>query len=196
MTEYEEQQTKKTNRFLTLRKDKAFALAESLNKTEVTNRMWYVGIRVYNRIVIDLDSHDEANLYKIKWFYSRMFQSEFITSITSHGYHLVTKERYTKDESQFLRCKLLIPGLPEHRLYEYLNACDTFFQQQKEERRGKEYTLTELQTHAKDMRQIITEAGLNHSVGNIDVLHALIGIQRGYYVIRVSKKSNMEKVIS
>jgi hypothetical protein len=88
-----------------------------------------------------------------------------------------------------------VPGLPQNRLQEYLKAVDMFFQQQKESRQFTTQSIQELHNHALKMPALITEAGLNHSVGNIDVLHALIGIQRGYYVIRVSKKSNDEKVI-
>jgi hypothetical protein len=88
-----------------------------------------------------------------------------------------------------------MPGLPKDRLQEYLKAVNSFFQQQKEEHQNEDRTINDLQAHARDMTRLITEAGLNHAVGIIDVLHALIGIQRGYYVLRVSKKSDMEKVI-
>jgi hypothetical protein len=196
MTIYEEQQTIKTNRFLTIRKDKAFNLAQKLNETENMTRKWYVGIRIYNKIVIDIDNHDAENIHRVQWFYSRLYSTEWVTVKTMHGYHLIQKGITPKTEIDLFRCNLLMPGLPKDRLQEYLKAVNSFFQQQKEEHQNEDRTINDLQAHARDMTRLITEAGLNHAVGIIDVLHALIGVQRGYYVLRVSKKSNDEKVIA
>jgi hypothetical protein len=193
LTNYEKENILLTNRFLTCSKESAFSKAQELNKLH-TGKKWLVGMRIKDRIAIDIDNHDESNFKKVLWFYSRLFACEFITIKTMHGYHLLQKHVIHKDSLDLLRAKVLVPGLTSARLLEYQNAVKMYFDIEKEVTQGKDYSLQELQQRAKEKPARITEAGLNHSVGNIDVLHALLGIQRGYYVIRISKKTKDEKM--
>ena len=190
ITEYEKENTILTNRFLTTDRRKAFELRKDLEANG--GKHWLVGLRIKDRVAIDIDSHNTDNLKKVWTFYSKLYSNKFKIVKTGRGFHLIQEHKEEKELLQFSRCRLLFPFMSFHLVDELTEEVSNFFQELKKEREEKDYTLQELKDMAKLIPEKATAKGLNYSVGDIDVLHALLAIQKGYYVIRVSKKTKDE----
>lgn len=182
-------------RFTTINKSKAFALMEELDKRSPIReekgkkyRLKYrVGQVISDRIAIDIDNHDIDNLNKVNSFYSNLYQNPFSVVKTSNGYHLIQKQP-CKD-FDYDACRLLNPTLKQGEEIKYREAIYNFNQKLKEERDGKEFTRTQLQNLTKEMPDRLKNEGLFSGVGLFDIVHALNGIGRCKYVLRISKKS-------
>lgn len=182
-------------RFTTINKSKAFALMGELDKRSPVReengkryRLKYrVGQVISDRIVIDIDNHDIDNLHKVHAFYSILYQNPFSVIKTSNGYHLIQKQA-CKD-FDYDACRLLNPTLKEGEEIKYREAIYNFNQKLKQERDGKEFTRTQLQNLTKEMPDRLKAEGLFSGVGAFDIVHALNGIGRCKYVLRISKKS-------
>lgn len=191
ITEYEIVGTQATNRFLTTDKLKAYGLKTELEHKNTNPRMhWLVGRRITDRVVIEIDNQDEENLIRVKLFYSRLLSCEFITIKTMHGYHLIQKDKSI--DGGFEKCKIMNPGLEKKNQPKYKYEVDKFFKSLKDS--SKELTLSELKERSKLLPEKIKTAGLDHHVGDIDVMHAFLGIQRNRYVLRISKKNGGDKM--
>jgi hypothetical protein len=190
ITDYEKENTILTNRFLTTNKQKAFELKNTLEA--MGGKHWLVGLRIKDRIAIDIDSHNTDNLKKVWKFYVNLYSNPFKIIKTGRGFHLIQEHKEANEGLQFARCRLLFPFMSFNLTEEITQDVINFFHELKKEREGKDYTLQELKALALLIPKKATERGLNYSVGNIDVLHALLAIQKEYYVIRVSKKTKDE----
>jgi hypothetical protein len=193
LTQYEKENIILTNRFLTSSKESAFLKAEELN-ADANGKHWLVGMRIKDRVAIDIDSHDSANLGAVVRYYSDLFHCTFICIKTNKGFHLIQKHKEDKTLLQFSRCRILFPFMSFHLTDEITQEVNKFFEILKTDREIKQYTLKELQGRAKEIPIRAKQRGLDFSIGNIDVLHALLGIQKKYYVIRIMKKTKDEKM--
>jgi len=195
ITNYEIEGTMATNRFLTSNRHKAFELRKKLEvQSNDTSRHWMVGKAILDRVVIEIDTHDKENLRTIWAFYSKLYHNSFGIIKTMHGYHLVQKHQVSKELLQYSRCLVLCPFLSINQLPEYESMIEQFFNTLKEERENKEFTQKELQERSKEIPKRLKDANLDYSKGTIDVLHALIGIQKKKYVLRISKKTKDDKM--
>jgi hypothetical protein len=196
----------KFGRFATRNKSKGFALMEELDKrskeairTEDGKQFlteWRVGRVIRDRIVIEIDSLDIENARKVNAFYSNLYQIPFIARKTMHGYHLIQKQG-CKDLFDYNACRLLYPTLKPQETEPYREKLYDFWQKLKNERGDKEFTKTQLQNMAKEVPNRLKADGLFCGCGNFDILHALNGIGREKYVLRISKKTpedTMEEV--
>lgn len=194
------------NRFATRNKAKAFALMEELDKrSREAVRIedgkqflteWRVGYVIRDRVIIEIDSHDKENMQKINDYYSNIYQIPFNVIKTMHGYHLIMKQQ-CKDMFEYNACRLLYPTLKRGEEQGYREAIYNLNQKLKKEREGKEFTKYQLQAMAKEIPNRLKAEGLFCGVGEFDILHALNGIGREKYVLRISKKSiddNMELI--
>ena len=191
LTPYEKENITLTNRFLTTSKISAFSKANELNKLN-TGKSWMVGLRVKDRIAIDIDSHDLKNLQKVHNYYTDIFQIPFAIIKTGHGYHMIQTQPVPKEKLELYRCKVVFPKMMSESCERAISKIDNFFQELKVERGNTEYTLQELQDLSKQIPQKAIAKGVCKSYGNIDILHALLGAMKGYYVIRISKKMKGE----
>ena len=186
------------NRFATRRKDKAFNLKEQLEAKPLVREEngkkyiteWRVGRVIRDRIVIDIDSHDKNNLNTILKSYSALLGLSFITLKTSNGYHLIAKEK-SKDIQKDM-CMVLCPGVTNTQ--NYVQAVNNFFRVLKEEREGKVYTRTQLHEMALQFPERFKATGLFSGCGEFDILHAVNGLMRRKYVLRISKKNKEDKI--
>lgn len=186
------------NRFATRNKAKAFNLKERLeakplireegDKKYITE--WRVGRVIRDRIVIDVDSHDRNNLNTIIKSYSNLLGLSFIVLKTENGYHLIAKEK-SKDIKTDM-CLVLCPGVCVVK--NYIKAVDNFLQVLKEEREGKNFTRTQLHEMALQFPIRFKQTGLFSGYGEFDILHAVNGLMRGKYVLRISKKSKDDTI--
>jgi len=113
-----------------------------------------------------------------------------------HGFHLIQKQP-CKDEFEYNACRLLYPTLKLGEEQGYREAIYNLYQKLKQEREGKEFTKTQLQATAKEVPNRLKAEGLFCGVGDFDIVHALNGIGREKYVLRISKKTpedNMEVI--
>jgi len=113
-----------------------------------------------------------------------------------HGFHLIQKQE-CKDTFEYNACRLLYPTLKHGEEKGYREAIYNLNQKLKQEREGKEFTKTQLQAMAKEVPNRLKADGLFCGHGEFDILHALNGIGRDRYVLRISKKTpedNMEVI--
>jgi len=190
ITEYEKSETKYTNRFLTKNIKKAFLLAESLNTdTLKEGRAWRVGKVIADRVIIEIDSHDLSNLLSVYLFYSRIFGNFHVVK-TLHGYHMV-QEQISK-EIELDRIKVLIPDLKDSEKREYRKTLLDMLESLKNEKVSDEKIGTP--ERLDRLRKALIDWGLDKHHGDIDTLHAATGIMRGKYVLRISKKTENDKM--
>lgn len=186
------------NRFATRNKAKAFYLKEQLekkplirnenDKTYITE--WRVGRVIRDRIVIDIDSHNNNNLNTILKSYSSLLNLNFLVLRTENGYHLIAKEKSNDILTDM--CMVLCPGVTSTK--NYIEAVNTFFQVLKEEREGKIYTRIQLHEMALQFPIRFKATGLYSGYGEFDILHAVNGLLRKKYVLRISKKNKNDKI--
>lgn len=186
------------NRFATRNKAKAFNLKERLEakplireeggKTYITE--WRVGRVIRDRIVLDVDSHNRHNLTTIIKLYSNLLGLSFIVLKTENGYHLIAKEKSQNIKTDM--CLVLCPGVCSPT--NYIKAVNNFLQVLKDERGGKNFTRTQLHELALQFPIKFKQTGLFSGYGDFDILHAVNGLIRGKYVLRISKKSKDDKI--
>src|SRR5450756_691362 len=82
-------------RFRTSDIGEAFSMMKELNELSELREIegkkfktcWRVGIRIDDRIVFDLDNHDEKNMKEVVNYYQNYFSDKFTVIKTLHGYH-------------------------------------------------------------------------------------------------------------
>jgi len=149
---------------------------------------WIVGLVIRDRIVIEIDSRDIENVRKVNSFYTNLYQNPFTVIKTLHGYHLIHKQG-CKDTFDYNACRVLYPILKPQETEAYREKIYKFWQKLKQEREGKEFTKTQLQNRSKEIPGKLKESGLFCGCGEFDIVHALNGIGREKYVLRISKKT-------
>ena len=81
-------------RYRKLSGDDAFQLQKRLQELAPTNIKWNVGLSIKDRIVFDLDHHDEEMLYEFLAFQKKNLGLKgFHVIKTLHGYHCISVER-------------------------------------------------------------------------------------------------------
>lgn len=186
------------NRFSTRDKAKAFNLKEKLEAKPLIREQdgkkyiieWRVGRIIRDRIVIDIDSHDQNNLNVVLKSYSAFLNTQFHVLKTEHGYHLIAKEK-SKDILTDM-CMVLCPMVTN--ALKYKSAVEDFRQMLKQEREGKTFTRTQLHEMAMQFPERFKATGLFSGYGNFDILHAVNGLMRGKYVLRISKKNKEDMI--
>lgn len=162
----------------------SFAYAKLLNDKEkpvirnnlVIKKVWRVGYSQSNRLVIDIDTHDNSNLDIVRLFYQNLFGYKFITIKTTNGYWLISEKTYMdKNEWLYDNCRLLCPGLLKCHYYRY-----------------KEKLLSLDTKEHKSVSDNIINSGLYNGVGSFDVMFVFINLKRQICTLRVSKKKENE----
>ncbi len=197
---------KEFHRFQTKDKARAFSLMEELEQKEkiifdkiiekdgkkykrFVKTSWCTSMNFKNRITFDIDSHDLYNLNYILSYYSDVFDTEFNVIKSKHGYHLISKKKYSDAvEWQYNLCRVLFPILNKEDLQKYIIALEIFYAKRKEERDQKELSRKELQELTKDFERKFKESGLYCGCGDFEILYAVNVLMRGFYSLRISKK--------
>lgn len=194
------------HRFQTKDKAKAFSLMEELEEKEeivfsgivekdgkkyrkYTKTSWRTSMNFKNRIVFDIDSHDAKNLETVRRFYIKLFETEFKTIKSLHGFHLISEKKYESNDWAYQLCRVLYPILKKEEYQKYRYELDRFYKNRKEERDKKELSRKELQDLTHDFEKKFRESGLFCGVGNFEILYAVNVIMRGFYSLRISKKN-------
>lgn len=184
---------------------KAFWMMDNLDKMSVAREAngkryitkYRVGEVIRDRIVIDIDSHNEANLHNTLHYLKGLYSSDFEVRKTSNGYHIIQKQKYdNREEWLYNACRLLFPDMPKEWQGSYLKKVNNLFDKLKKEREGKDFTKIELQALAKEFPKRFKEAGLYKVPAGIefDVLHAVNALIREKYVLRISLKNKNDKI--
>ncbi len=165
-------------RYHTIHKKKAFLFMNKKNKLAGKN-IWRVAVQVTNYIFFDIDSLEVTNLTLIKRRYSQIFHYNFRVIETKHGYHLISEKRYTDGlEWQYDICKVLYPLLEKPNLQTYIEAIEKYYKEYKD-----------VPDFLDIFPEKFKESGLFCGIGNFDILFAINVILKGYYCLRISKKS-------
>lgn len=194
ISKYEIEETLYTNRFATKNKLKAYGLMNKLNAlTSDYGREWRVGKVIADRVVIEIDNHDNRNLLKVLGFYSRLFQDTFHVIRTLHGFHLVQRGEIDDAEKlQLYRIKVLYPGCTKKQMLKYIDDLKSMMSDIKSKEDNFEMGTEE---RLYILRNSLKLYNLDAHYGDIDTLHAMVGILRGKYVLRISKKTNNDKMV-
>lgn len=182
----------KVIRYRTIHKKVAFRFMNDKNKLEGKN-VWRVAVRVSDMIIFDVDDiEDTQNIKNICEFYKSIF-GDFEVWQTHGGYHIHSKIRYQDDlEWSYDTMRVLNPLLERQHVLKYAVAVKKWYERKLKEE--FELKLTKEQ-FLNNMPKDFTESGLYTGRGNFDILFALNVILKGYYCIRVSKKSENDKPI-
>lgn len=193
ISKYEIDETLYTNRFTTQSKEKAYGLMEKLNSiTSDYGREWRVGKCISDRVCIEIDDHDNRNLLKVMGFYSRMLQDTFHVIKTLHGFHLIQRgEIEDKERLQLSRIKVLYPGCTSNQMVRYIDDLKTMMHDLKSREGHYEFGTDE---RLYILRKSLVDYDLDTHYGTIDTLHAMVGILRQKYVLRISKKTDDDKM--
>ena len=160
-------------RYHTKSKKKAFWLLTEKNKIAGKN-VWRVAAKVRNRIIFDIDYKDIQNVKDVKEFYEKIFKTEFKIIKTINGYHVISENKYNiLKEWVYYICKVIYPLLQQDEVDSYIFAVKNWY---------------EKQTHG-NIPVEFQKSGLDFHYGNFDILFAINVIRKGYYCIRISKKS-------
>ena len=201
---------KEFHRFQTKDKSRAFALMEELEKKEkitfkevveidgkryrrFVKTSWRTSMNFKNRITFDIDDHDEQNLDYVLRYYESLFRTKFSVIFTKHGYHLISKNKYSDNvEWQYNLCRVLFPILEKDNLQKYIMELEKFYAERKEERDQKELSRKELQDLTKEFEQKFKTSGLYCGCGDFEILYAVNVLMRGFYSLRISKKDKKD----
>jgi hypothetical protein len=191
------------SRFTTSDKAEAFSMMEELNGLSEVREIegkkfkteWRVGIRIDDKIVFDLDNHDENNMREMVKYYQNYFNDKFTVIKTLHGYHLIGSNKYEPATWEWKVAQTLIPNIPKDKVQGYLAALQRFYDEKRDTTildagiarkrlmEGKERFVSDLK-----------KAGLCYPVGNFDVLHTIVALRRHRYILRISKKTADDKI--
>jgi hypothetical protein len=191
------------SRFTTSDKAEAFSMMKELNELSEVREIegkkyktcWRVGIRIDDRIVFDLDNHDETNMREVVNFYQNYFNDKFTVIKTLHGYHIIGSNIYGADTWEWKVSQTMLPGLSRDKVKNYLDSIQKFYDDRKDETiidagiarkrlmEGKEKFVSDFK-----------ESGLCYPVGNFDVLHTIVALRRHRYILRISKKTIDDKI--
>ena len=161
-------------RYHTKSKKRAFWLLNEKNKIAEKN-IWRVAAKVKNRIIFDVDKDkDIQNVKDVKEFYEKIFKTEFKIIKTINGYHVISENKYTIfKEWEYNICRVIYPLLQKDEVENYIIAIINWYDKQ---------------THG-NIPVEFQKSGLDFHYGNFDIIFAINVIRKGYYCIRISKKS-------
>jgi len=204
---------KEFHRFQTKDKARAFALMEELEKSEkitfdkvierdgkryrrFVKTSWRTSMNFQNRITFDIDDHDEQNLDNVMCFYEKLFDTKFSIIKTKHGYHLISKKKYSSGfDWNYNLCRVLYPILLVEDYQKYRYELDRFYRIRKEERDQRELSRKELQELTKDFERKFKQSGLYCGCGDFEILYAVNVLMRGFYSLRISKKDKKDNPV-
>ncbi len=174
-------------RYHTIHKRRAFMFMNEKNKIAGKN-VWRVAIQIRDRIIFDIDCHgftkhdmlDIVNLKRIYNYYSKLFSIDFKIIKTHSGYHLISKFAYKPEsvELQYDLCRVLNPLLEPKDLQKYIEAVQKYYLEYKD-----------VPDFLDGFPEKFRASGLFCGIGNFDLLFAINVILKGYYCLRISKKS-------
>ena len=183
---------KEMKRYSTTYKAKAFNLLKELNSSEPVREFngrkyqtqWRVSQMVRDRTVIDIDSHDRDNLCVVLNGYEPIMGKFYVVK-TNGGYHLISKEIIDNKTRRFLNAVVLMPGIKEDEVGDYIERLDNVFNLTKT---PEELNLKQLHDRASELSDRIVNAGLFTGYGRIDIPYSAISLRRDKYSVRISKK--------
>ncbi len=173
-------------RYHTIHKKKAFLFMNEKNKIAGKN-IWRVAIQIPDRIIFDIDCHgitkhdalDLLNLKHIHDYYSKLFSINFKVIKTYSGYHLISKFPYLESiDLQYDLCRVLNPLLEKSNIQKYIEAIEKYYKEYKD-----------VPDFLDNFPKKFKESGLFCGIGSFDILFAINVILKGYYCLRISKKS-------
>lgn len=171
-------------RYHTKHKNRAFMFMRNQNKIKGRNT-WRVAATINNRVVFDIDNHDINNVKSIIDYYSACLKCHFKAIRTHGGYHIIS-DRYDDNNTlqwQYGVCRVLNPLLETENLQKYIEAVQKWY---IDERKNQTFNGDDfLQYYAQKFKR----SGLYCGHGNFDILFATNVIMKGYYCLRISKKS-------
>lgn len=183
-------QIRTVTRYHTRDKMKAFSFMNEKNKVRQKN-VWRVAAKIKNRVIFDIDNLDEANMNDILNYYRNMFFYDFRVIKTFSGYHLISKVKYTDNlEWQYDICRVLYPLLERKDLQSYIEKVQRFYRNERKKQQVEGKNRTEFIDY---LPQKFIECGLFCGIGNFDMLFAINVVMKGYYCLRISKKSINDK---
>lgn len=168
-------------RYHTKYKKRAFWLLNEKNKIAGKNK-WRIAAKVKNRIIFDIDDNNIENIKSIKTYYEKLFKIEFILIKTKNGYHIISSIKYNDVNTWLYNvCRVLCPLLLEKDVLDYQIEINKLYNNIYNKNGKKEY-IQKINTE-------LAQSGLDYHHGNFDLLFAINVIRKGFYCIRISKKS-------
>lgn len=148
---------------------------------KIIKTKWRVGVTFSNRLVIDIDNHDEMNCKRIIWFYSRLLEESFYKVKTNHGYWLILRKKYESIEDwKYDNCMILMPSLQRCDMGRYLQD------------------IGQLDYTNKIFKPVSSLAFSRTSyfqgVGNFDIAFTRLSLKRERSTLRISKKSKDDNI--
>jgi len=176
-------------RYHTISKEKAFKFIYMMNKKEGKN-VWRVAIRIQDMIIFDVDGNTSIeNIKNIVKYYTPVFGDMTVWK-TNGGYHIHTK-KYSDDlDFSYMTMKVLNPLLDTSQMLKYAGYVQKWYQKKLQE----EFELKlDKNAFLESIQRDFTMSGLYCGIGEFDILFALNVVLKGYYCIRISKKSEKDK---
>ena len=143
---------------------------------KIVKTHWRVGITFSNRLVIDIDGHDEKNLKLVSIFYSTLFHDTCTIFKTLHGYWIIFSKKYeNKEDWIFDNCRVLYPELSVSDFSAYL------------------FRLLSLEGDKLNWKPVLSidfaaKPLLFQGIGNFDIAFTRLSIKRERHTLRLSKK--------
>lgn len=172
-------------RFKTNDEKKAFRFM-ALKNIEEKKNVWRVGIRVKNRLILDIDSKSEENLVSIKTYYEKLLQVKFRAFQTNGGYHLFSEKYKNNIQLEYDQCRILNPILEKSLFCSYQNELKRWYNEKCKE------------MNCEDEKGRMKEEGIKSFLASglctfpekfdFDILFSMNVIRKGYYVLRISQK--------
>lgn len=145
---------------------------------------WRIGKTTESILIVDIDNHDEKNLARVLANLHSLFNERYTTIKTLHGYQIIGTERSRAD-------------------FEYKNLCvldvdiERYHYVMQE---YKEKLLSYLESFRNsgipikgNFNKAFEETDFCNPIGEIDYLYNILGIEKGFYTIRLTKKSKNDK---
>ena len=161
-----------------------FAIASERNnlehpekkKDKIVKTKWRVGVTFSNRLVIDIDGHDEKNLKLVSGYYSNIFNDTYTVFKTLHGYWIIFSKRY-EDKKFWIydNCRLLVPELSVDDYPYYLKKLLSL---EGDKLNWKPVSSIEFAENNK----------LFQGIGSFDIAFTRLSIKRERHTLRLSKK--------
>ncbi len=174
---------RKITRYHTEIKEQAFYFMNEKNKLAGKN-IWRVAEQRNDRIYFDIDNEDMDNVKAILHYYSFFGKLKVIK--TYRGYHIVSGIYTNNIQWQYDTCRVLNPLLVTSNLQKYIEAIQHFYNTEREKQKINGLDKIEFTEY---LPVKLKESGLYFGVGEFDLLFSLNVIMKGYYCIRISKKS-------